>query len=113
MAIWKTEPALISGLVAAALVLAVSFGAPISDDQQKAVLGFTAAALMLLQAVVTRQNVVPVVGAATSWDCNRRDVCGHPRRPPTRTPGEGTALRDVPALGIHGSLRGVLGGLAT
>jgi hypothetical protein len=57
--IWQTEPALISGLVAAGLVLAVSFGAPISDDQQKAVLGFTAAALMLLQAFVTRQNVVP------------------------------------------------------
>jgi hypothetical protein len=80
MAIWKTEPALISGLVAAALVLAVSFGAPISDDQQKAVLGFTAAALMLLQAVVTRQNVVPVVVAEAqelvAYDEGRRDVLG-------------------------------------
>lgn len=54
---WKAEPALISGFVAAVLVLLVAFNIPITDAQQQAVLGLTAAALMLLQAGITRQNV--------------------------------------------------------
>lgn len=61
--IWQrindTEPALVRGFAGAALVLAVAFGAPISDAQQNAVLGFVAAIMMLLVSLSTRQSVYP------------------------------------------------------
>lgn len=58
--IWQLEPAMISGLVAAVIVLLVAFNVPISEDQKSAILGFTAAALMILQGLITRSQVTPV-----------------------------------------------------
>jgi len=52
----RTEPALISGLIAAVLALAISFGLPVSVEQ----LGFIMAAVTALLAVVVRSQVSPV-----------------------------------------------------
>lgn len=52
----KKEPALLLGAVQAALVLAVSFGLDLSDEQRAAILALTAAIL----SVATRQMVTPV-----------------------------------------------------
>lgn len=46
--------------VAAGLALLVSFGLPISDDQQAAVLGLIAAAAPLVAAFAARGRVTPV-----------------------------------------------------
>jgi hypothetical protein len=54
--LWNREPALIVGLVQAALVLVIAFGLNLTNDQMAAILSFTA----VLLAVVTRQSVVPV-----------------------------------------------------
>lgn len=50
------EPALILGLVQAALALAVGFGLHLSTEQMGLLMAFSAALL----AVITRQNVTPV-----------------------------------------------------
>lgn len=52
---FKTEPALLMGLVQAGVILAVSFGLDLDDGQTAAILAFTAALL----SVVTRQQVTP------------------------------------------------------
>ncbi len=65
--LWQREPALVTatvvGLIDAALVLAVSFGAPISPDQKTAIDAFVSAALalagLLVAGVITRVNVTP------------------------------------------------------
>lgn len=49
------EPALLLGAVQAALVLAVSFGFDLTEEQRAAILSLTAALL----SVVTRQLVTP------------------------------------------------------
>jgi precorrin-3B methylase len=49
------EPALIVGLITAAIALAVAFGAPISDDQREAIIGFTVALIPVF--VIVRQLV--------------------------------------------------------
>lgn len=49
------EPALLLGAVQAALVLAVSFGFELSEEQRAAILALTAAVL----SVLTRQLVIP------------------------------------------------------
>jgi len=64
------EPALVQGtataVVAAAIGLLVSFGLPITDEQQQAILTFVAivgplvAALLIRRGVVPKQNVVAV-----------------------------------------------------
>lgn len=51
----NSEPALILGAVQAALVLVVSFGLPLSNEQMGAILALTAALL----AIVTRAFVTP------------------------------------------------------
>ena len=56
MTVFRDEPALVLGLVQAAIVLAVSFGLDLSDAQTAASLAFTAALL----SVITRQQVTPV-----------------------------------------------------
>ena len=55
----KTEPALIMGLVTAALALVVSFGLDLSVEQVGAIVAVSAAIL----GVVTRSKVTPVEGA--------------------------------------------------
>ena len=54
------EPALWVGGLTAAIDLAIAFGAPISPDQRIAVLGFGAAIVAIVGAVIVRQNVVPL-----------------------------------------------------
>lgn len=49
------EPALIIGAIQALLVLAVSFGLDLTEEQQAAILSLTAALL----SVLTRQLVTP------------------------------------------------------
>lgn len=51
----KTEPALILGGIQAVIVLAVSFGLPITEDQKAAILALSAVIL----SIVTRQLVTP------------------------------------------------------
>lgn len=51
----KNEPALVAGLVQAALALAVAFGLHLSSEQVAAILGVTGAVL----ALVVRGRVVP------------------------------------------------------
>ncbi len=65
--LWQREPALVTavivGVVDAALVLAISFGAPISPDQKAAIDAFVSAALalagLLVAGVVVRAQVRP------------------------------------------------------
>lgn len=64
----NTEPALWTGIVQAALVLAVAFGAPLTTDQRDAILGVTAAALALVGAVVVRAHVTPSGTPRTTTD---------------------------------------------
>ena len=51
------DPALIVGLVRAALILLVSFGVFITQEQQDAILMFTAALLAVLSLVLTAVTV--------------------------------------------------------
>jgi len=55
----KNEPAIVTGVVTAVIVLAVAFGVPISDDQKSAILGLVSAVLMLAGAGVVRGKVKP------------------------------------------------------
>ncbi|MFF1820403.1 hypothetical protein ACFVWG_24065 [Kribbella sp. NPDC058245] len=57
--IWKREPALIMGVVQAAIALAISFGFGLSTEQTGAILAITAAVL----ALITRSQVTPVGNA--------------------------------------------------
>lgn len=52
-----TEPALIRGFASAALLVAVAYGAPISEDQRTQTLLFVGALLALAQAIWTRSVV--------------------------------------------------------
>jgi hypothetical protein len=54
----RNEPVLATALIQALLILAVSFGLDLSDAQQAAILGLSAAVL----AVVARSKVTPVGG---------------------------------------------------
>lgn len=53
--IFGREPALVLGLVQAALALAIGFGLDLSTEQLALILGFTAAVL----SVITRSQVTP------------------------------------------------------
>lgn len=57
--LWGREPALILGLVQAAIALVVAFGVDLSGEQTAVVVAFTAALL----AVATRTQVTPNVSA--------------------------------------------------
>lgn len=60
----KTEPAItvgaISALIGAALVLAKSFGVPITVDQESAIKDFALVVLPIIAALVVRGRVTPV-----------------------------------------------------
>jgi hypothetical protein len=63
LSIFQREPTVIVGLitaaVAAVLVLLVAFTVPISDDQQKAIIGVIGPVFLLVAALVTRHKVTP------------------------------------------------------
>ena len=54
--LWRQEPAVITSVVAAGIDLAVLFGAPISQEQKGAIIGFVTA---VLAAVTIRSQVAP------------------------------------------------------
>lgn len=60
MNLFKTEPAVVTGVVSAVLALLVAFNVPLSEDQGQAILGATVAVLALVQGLVVRSQVVPV-----------------------------------------------------
>lgn len=68
IAIVKEEPVLISTAVAAAITLAVAFGAPIDEGQKSAILGFVAAGLTLAAGIIARNQVTPVASAQRKAD---------------------------------------------
>lgn len=59
----KREPAITIGTISAAvgaiIALAVSFGVPLSEDQQIAILGVVAAVGPIVAAIITRRFVSP------------------------------------------------------
>jgi uncharacterized membrane protein len=57
MAALLKDPALIVGLIRAALILLVSFGVYVSQDQQDALLAFVGAFLAILSLVLTGVTV--------------------------------------------------------
>lgn len=64
-ALWKriqTEPALVSGFIAAALALAAAFGLKLSGDQIGTILAIVSAGLALL----VRSQVVPLVSVVSA-----------------------------------------------
>lgn len=70
----KKEPAItvgaISAAVAAIIGLAVAFGAPLTEDQQIAILGVVAAVGPIVATVITRRFVSP----AQSENTHRADT---------------------------------------
>lgn len=60
MNLFKTEPAVVTGVVSAVLALLVAFNVPLSEDQGQAILGATVAILALVQGLVVRSQVAPV-----------------------------------------------------
>lgn len=65
---FRREPALIMGVVQAAIALAMGFGFDISLEQMGLILTFTAALL----ALITRQQVTPFVNAGTTPNVNTK-----------------------------------------
>ena len=65
MAALLKDPALIVGLVRAVLILLVSFGVYVSQDQQDAILMFTGAALAILSLVLTAVTVSKTTSSAS------------------------------------------------
>lgn len=57
MAALLKDPALVVGLIRAALILAVSFGIYVTQEQQDAILMFTAALLTVVSLVLTGVTV--------------------------------------------------------
>ena len=53
------EPALVTGIVSAVIILLVTFGAPITQDQSTAILGLVSAAIALIGSVIVRSRVTP------------------------------------------------------
>lgn len=65
MAALLKDPALIVGLVRAALILLVSFGVYVSQDQQDALLAFVGAFLAILSLVLTGVTVSKTTSSAS------------------------------------------------
>lgn len=80
--------AVITGFVAALIVLAVAFGAPISTEQKAAVLGFVGPAVAIVQAIITRftttDNAV-VVAKAEGTQAVAADASVYPNGAPLET----------------------------
>lgn len=54
-----TEPLAVRAFIAAAVILAISFGAPIDPAQQKAILGFASTAIVIIAMASGRSVVWP------------------------------------------------------
>lgn len=62
LALWAREPVIISALVTAVIGLLVAFNVPLTEDQQKAIIGLVVA----VGVIVARSQVSPVASAAKS-----------------------------------------------
>ena len=82
----RREPALVAGLVGAVIALGVSFGLELSGEQTGAIMALVSAIL----AVVTRQQVTPVVDVVEQLD-GTEVVAG----PANDIVGEGAVVREV------------------
>lgn len=78
----NTEPAIligsIGGLVAAALALAVAFGAPITPDQAKLVVAFIALLAPVVAGLLIRPQVTPNSKVAATIDSGELVVMPKP-----------------------------------
>lgn len=74
------EPALLqataTAVVAAAISLLVSFGLPITDEQQNAILSFVAVIAPLVAGVLIRRGVVPKQNVVAVRDTSGQIVAG-------------------------------------
>jgi hypothetical protein len=69
LSIIRREPALIGGLVQAALAVLVAFGAPVTDDQSTAILGLAAViAAIIGVSVGVRASVTPTAKIQATLD---------------------------------------------
>lgn len=66
MALARREPAIITGSVTAIIAVLIAFGVPITPQEKVAIGGVAVPLLMIVGAVVTRQNVTPNVKLSTS-----------------------------------------------
>lgn len=64
----KSEPVItvasLTAFVAAVLAVLAAFGLPLTDDQQKAILGLVAVVAPVVVGVLARRFVTPVTGGA-------------------------------------------------
>lgn len=81
------EPALLqataTAVVAAAIGLLVSFGLPITDEQQNAILSFVAVIAPLVAGVLIRRSVVPKTNVVALRDTAGQVVAGDAAVQPT------------------------------
>lgn len=99
----KTEPSVIAGtataVVTAALALLVSFGLGLTDDQQKAILGFVAVVAPLVGAFIVRSKVTPNAKVVETIEPDGTRIAGEASPAPTgmvlnpNTEDPGTSLR--------------------
>ena len=82
----RREPALVTGLVGAVIALGVSFGLELSGEQTGAIMALVSAIL----AVVTRQQVTPVVDVVEQLD-GTEVVAG----PANDIVAEGAVVREI------------------
>lgn len=70
IALWQSEPALVSGavlaVVQALIAVFVAFGAPVTKEQSAAILGLSSAVLALVAVFVIRSQVAPVAKSAAN-----------------------------------------------
>ena len=70
---FRTEPALVTGVVSAAIALGTAFGLNLSADQVGAIMAFVVAAM----AIVVRQQVTPTIKVSAERDLDKNvDVAG-------------------------------------
>jgi hypothetical protein len=62
----KTEPAIVVGFVDALIVLAITFGVPINEDQKAAIDGLLAAGLAVVAGIAIRSQVSPTASLPAS-----------------------------------------------
>jgi len=56
---FQWEPAVWMGLIEAVLILAVSFGVPITTEQKTAIIGVSSAVIAVIGSFVVRSQVTP------------------------------------------------------
>lgn len=98
----KTEPSVLAGtataVVTAALALLVSFGLGLTDDQQKAILGFVAVVAPIIGAFIVRSRVTPNAKVVETVNPDGTRVAGEASPLPTGTeiqPGTTNGMGDT------------------